>query len=131
MLQTIENRYRDIDISFRKNPKTGDIYELRDIEAVKRAVKLLVLTQFHEIPFHPEIGSAINSSLFDNFTASTKLKIKRSIKDVIYNFEPRARLLEVNISETEDNHGLFVDVYFSIINVPEPIVIQINLERVR
>lgn len=131
MPQSIENRYLDLDISFRKNPKTGDIYELKDIEAVKRSVKLLVMTKFNEIQFHPEIGSSVYFSLFENVGTETQILIERSVREVINNFEPRARLLNVYTFLNPDNNLLEVTIIFYVINVEEPISISINLERVR
>ena len=128
---TIINRYKDLDISFEKNPKTGDLYTLKDIEAVKRSVKLLVLTNIFERPFHPEISSDIYGSLFENIDSGFKIRVTRSIKDVINNFEPRAKLISVNLIESADNNSIGIGIYFSIVNVPNPVSVQINLERVR
>jgi phage baseplate assembly protein W len=128
----ITNRYKDIDISFTRNPITGDIYTLTDIDAVKRAIKLLVLTQFGERLFHPEIGSSVYSSLFENLTVSTKIAISRSISDVINNFEPRASLLNVDIQEDSlDVNNLIVTVSYYIVNTQNPVTLTINLERIR
>lgn len=131
MPQSIQDRYLDLDISFRKNPKTDDIYELKDIEAVKRAVKLLVMTKFNEIQFHPEIGSSLYSSLFENVTFDTKLIIERSIREVINNYEPRARILKVDTNLDPDNNLLEVTITFFVVNIEDPVSITINLERVR
>lgn len=128
---TVINRYKDLDISLEKNPKTGDIYTLKDIEAVKRSVKLLVLTNIFERPFHPEISSDIYASLFENIDAGFKIRLTRSIKDVINNFEPRAKLIDVNLIESADKNTIEIGIYFSIVNVPNPVSVQINLERVR
>ena len=49
MASTIQNRYKDIDLSLTKNPKTKDIYTLTDIDAVKRSVRTLVLTKFSDL----------------------------------------------------------------------------------
>jgi len=35
-----------------------------DIQAVKRSVRNLILTQYYEKPFHPEIGSGVRGALF-------------------------------------------------------------------
>ena len=128
---TVINRYKDLDISLERNPKTGDIYTLKDIEAVKRSVKLLVLTNIFERPFHPEISSDIYASLFENIDAGFKIRLTRSIKDVINNFEPRATLISTNVVPDEDNNSLSIYVYFYVVNVPTPVSVQINLERVR
>ena len=90
-------RYKDIDISLQKNPLTGDIYSITDNDAVKRSVRLLVLTSLGEKLFHPEIGSAVYSSLFENLDASTTLTIQRTIQDALNNWEPRVKLLKVQI----------------------------------
>jgi phage baseplate assembly protein W len=131
MASTIVDRYKDIDISFAKNPKTSDIYSLRDIDAVKRSVKLLILTKFNERAFHPEIGSAVYTSLFENIGPDTVIVIERSIRDVINNFEPRARLIKVDVSETSNPNEITISVFFYVVNIPEPVSIRINLERVR
>jgi phage baseplate assembly protein W len=131
MAQTLTNRYKDLDISFRKNPANNDIFILEDIEAVKRSVKLLVMTNFNERLFHPEIGSGVYSSLFDNFGPETRIMIEKSIKDVIKNYEPRARVIKVDVKEDIRNHHLNITIFFYVINVEDPISIKINLERVR
>lgn len=129
---TVQNRYRDIDISLRKNAGTKDIYTLTDIEAVKRSVKLLVLTNFGEKLFKPQIGSSVYFSLFENLTPITKLEIKRSVQDVINNFEPRAKLIETKVKESEsDPNSIEIEIFFYVINIKEPVSVRVNLERIR
>lgn len=131
MAQTLQNRYKDLDISLIKNPKNGDIYTLSDIEAVKRSVKLLVLTKAFERPFHPEISSRVYSSLFENFGEDSRIIIEASIKDVINNFEPRAKLIKVLVKDKQDDNSLDIFIYFSVANIVDPVSVKINLERVR
>ena len=57
--------YSDLNLNFTKNPATNDVARLTDIEAVKRAVRNLVLTNQFERPFHPEIGSSIRDLLLN------------------------------------------------------------------
>lgn len=131
MAKIITERYKDIDISFRMNPSNRDIFILEDIEAVKRSVKLLIMTRFGERPFHPEIGSGVYSSLFENFGPETRIVIEKSIREVIKNFEPRARLIKVDVREDIRTHHLEITVYFYVINIEDPVSLKINLERVR
>ena len=72
--------YKDFDISFQRNASTGDIYTVTDNDAVKRSVKLLVTTALGEKLFHPEIGSSVYSSLFENLDASTVLQFSDQLK---------------------------------------------------
>jgi phage baseplate assembly protein W len=124
-------RYKDIDLSLRPHPITKDILPLIDADAVKRAVKLLVMTNYNERPFHPERGSNVYFQLFENFTPFTKIQLERAIKEVVSNLEPRASILGVNTSFNESDNSLSVDISFSIINLPDPIRVSFNLERVR
>lgn len=127
----MDTRYRDFDISFRKNPISKDVNALTDIDAVKRSVKLLVLTKFYERRLTPYIGSLIYSQLFENITPLTLLNVKRTIADVINNFEPRADLLDVRVKASPDTNTLTVNIYFSIVNLPDTYTVSLNLERVR
>lgn len=131
MSTTLTNRYKDIDISFIKNPKTKDIYTLNDIDAVKRSVKLLVLTNFSERLFHPEIGSGVYGSLFENIGLDTTTSLQLSIENVINNFEPRARLIDVDVLDTPDRNELTINISFYVVNVEEPVTVKLQLERIR
>ena len=77
--------YSDIDLFF--GPKIGskDISKLTDFTAVKRSVRNLVLTNFYENPFHPEIGSGVRDILFEPMTPLTAHVLTRKIEEVIEN----------------------------------------------
>ena len=42
------NLYSDLNLNFNKNPATKDIAKLKDVEAVKRSVRNLILTNRFE-----------------------------------------------------------------------------------
>ena len=88
-------QYRDLDLFFSRKQGSGDVNKITDIEAVKRSVRNLVLTNFYEKPFHPEIGSGIRDMLFENMSPLTAAVLAKKVEDVIENFEPRARLIGV------------------------------------
>src|ERR1035437_6525993 len=127
----IKPRFKDISLTFRANPVTGDIVTLLDDDAVKASVKNLILTMNYEIPFHPEIGCAVMTSLFDNFSPTTAIIIRRSIIDVLQNFEPRVTVLDVNVQVDPDNYGYNVMIIFRIINRPESVTITVFLQKER
>ena len=76
-------QYRDLDLFFSRKNGTNDIEKITDVEAVKRSVRNLVLTNFYEKPFHPEIGSGIRDMLFENMTPITAVVLARKVEDVI------------------------------------------------
>lgn len=124
-------QFRDIDLSFKVNPFTKDIYLKTDEDAVKTALKHLILTRNFERMFHPEIGTQVHSLLFENFTPAVKIAMERTIEEAIQRFEPRIRLVDLNIEETDSGNDLLVNIVFTLINSDKPITITTLLNRVR
>lgn len=132
MAQTKQIRkYQDLDLSFKINPFTKDIYLKKDEEAVKTALKHLILTKNFERPFHPEIGTQVHSLLFENYTPAVRIAMERSIQDAILKYEPRVNLNNVIIRELEDNNNLEVTIVFSLKNLNRPITLTTLLTRLR
>jgi phage baseplate assembly protein W len=115
-------QYRDLDLFFSRKNGTNDIEKITDIEAVKRSVRNLVLTNFYEKPFHPEIGSGIRDMLFENMTPITAVVLARKVEDVIENFEPRARLIGVRALPNLDRNEYEVTIEFFVVNTPTELV---------
>jgi len=124
-------QFRDIDLDFNRNAVTNDVAVVEDVVAVKRAVKNLIQTNFYERPFHPELGCGIRELLFENFTPMTKIFLQRKIEEVLINYEPRINLQNVAVDDDQDKNRLVVDIYFYVVGVPGPQVVQTFLQRVR
>ena len=90
-----------------------------------------MLTNVGERHFNPDYGSDINKVLFENITPQTISTLKSLIRTSIENFEPRAKILEVSVTPSADEHYLNVNVIFNIINKTEPINLDILLNRIR
>ena len=123
--------FSDLDFNFTLNPVTHDVARRYDEDSVKTALKNLILTGNFERPFHSEIGSPIKRLLFEPATPMLQVMLQRAITDTVNNFEPRAKLIDVNLIESADKNTIEIGIYFSIVNVPNPVSVQINLERVR
>ena len=124
--------YKDLALSFEKNDNTKDVIVKKDIEAVKRSVRNLVLLNHYEKPFHPEIGSGIREMLFELMTPVTAIVLTRKIEDVIKNFEPRARLVGVSAFPDLDRNAYEVKIEFFVVNTPTELVdLTVMLERLR
>jgi phage baseplate assembly protein W len=124
-------KFVDLDLSFKVNPFTKDIYLKTDEEAVKTALKNLIQTRNFERPFHPEIGTQVHSLLFENFSPAVKIAMERTIQQAIESYEPRVRLIDLNIIETDDINTLDVNIVFSLKNSDTPITVTTLLSRVR
>ena len=125
-------QYTDLDLFFSKKATSKDISKVTDIQAVKRSIRNLVLTNHYEKPFHPEIGSGVRGILFEPMTPLTAHILTRKIEDVIINFEPRARLISVKAIPNLDRNEYECTVEFFVVNAPTELVdLTIFLERLR
>jgi len=123
--------YSDLDLDFVMNPSTGDVNILNGVQDIKRAVRNLVLTNFYERKFQSNIGSDVNSLLFDLNTPLTAVYLKDAITGVINNFEPRVSLQNVTVISDPDNYAYNVTLEYIILNRDLPVVSTLFLERIR
>lgn len=123
--------FSDLDLNFTPHPVTGDLVQRFDEQAIKQAVKNLLQIRHYEKPFHSEIGSPLRELLFENITPLTEAMAKRTIIDVISNFEPRVNLIDVTVIASDENNSLYISVVFKIVNTERPITLDFILERTR
>ena len=123
--------YSDLNLNFTKNPATNDVARLTDIEAVKRSVRNLILTNEFERPFHPEIGSSIRGLLFETITPLNAVLLEDRIREVIVNFEPRAELTGIQVIDEIDNNQYRVIINFTVLGSSEGTTITEFLQRLR
>jgi phage baseplate assembly protein W len=123
--------FSDLALSFTAHPVTKQLSRKKNREAVKQSVKSLILTDFYERPFKPDIGCSIRGSLFELFTPATQQIMQNAVKEVIKNYEPRAQIIDVYVEDRPDLNALTVSVAFSVNNDPNPVVLDVILERVR
>ena len=123
--------YSDLNLNFTRNPATGDVARLTDIEAVKRSVRNLILTNQFERPFHPEIGSSIRDLLFETITPLNAVLLEDRIREVIVNFEPRAELTGIQVFDEIDNNQYRVIINFTVLGSSEGVTITEFLQRLR
>ncbi len=123
--------FSDLDFNFTAHPVNKDVSRRYDENAVKQALKNLILTRNFERPFHSEIGSPIRALLFEPATPMLGATLKRAIFDVINNFEPRVELIDVAVNVSADTNEIYVTIEFKIVNTERPITLDLTLERTR
>lgn len=123
--------YRDFDLRFLAHPVTGKLVIKKNSDAVKQAVKNLILTNFYERPYRPNFGSSVRGHLFENYTAFTEESLQYGIKTALENFEPRVELLDIRFGGNPDRNELTISIIFRPINTTENVTLNLNLERVR
>lgn len=123
--------FSDFDLNFIANPATGDIAKKYDENAIKQSIKNLVMTNHYERPFHPEIGSQVTALLFEPYTPMLSSMVQRAIIQTIENFEPRVKLISVDVNMNPDNNTVYVSITFRIINTQVPLTVDFTLQRTR
>lgn len=126
-----DERYSDFLINFDKNPVTGNLARAVNEEAVKSALKNLLLTNRGERFYNSNKGSQIKASLFEPADSVTADIIKTSIEQTIKYQEPRVDLLDVQIFDDEDNNAYRINIFFNLINIPDVIQLDLIVKRAR
>ena len=130
-INRVVRRYTDLNLLFTPHPYSKDVLTKKNIDAVKTSVQNLILTKNYERPFHPEIGSQVNNLIFENMMPSTIAALEKSITDTIDKFEPRAKILKINIIDDSERNAIDIEVLFSLNNVSEPVTVTTTINRVR
>ena len=123
--------YSDLDLDFFMHPTTSDVTRKTGVEAIKRAVRNLIFTNFYDRPFQSYIGSDVRALLFENADPFTAVRLKEAIETCLTNFEPRVSVKNVVVSEDIDGHAYNVRLEYVILNKELPVVQSIFLERIR
>ena len=125
-------QYTDLDLNFARKSSNSDVNKLTDVQAVKRSLRNLILLNYYEKPFHPEIAGGIRQILFENMTPTVSIIIAKQIEQVIANYEPRVRLVAIRAIPDYDKNSYDVNIEFYIVNTPTELVdMSVMLERLR
>lgn len=122
--------YSDINLLFEKKP-SGDVYKKTAGEAVKQAVKNLLLTNIGEKPFSPYFGGGLHDYLFELGDEATALEVENQVRFAIENWEPRAIVRDIQILFSPDSNSLRVKVEFKVTNIEEVITLETTVQRLR
>ena len=123
--------FADIPIEFVSHPQTKDIRPITDIQAVRQAVKILVLTGVTDRPFRPDLGGNVAAYLFENATQITALSIRDEIIRVLDRNEPRISNTGVIVELDHDRNQLFVTITFQIRATQNNTEVSFYLDRIR
>jgi phage baseplate assembly protein W len=130
-IQPIGPIYSDFMTNFNAHPNTGKLITKTDAEAARRSLRNLILTNRGERFYKPNLGSNINSLLFEQPNDVITEQISSLIRECIERYEKRVFLQAVNVSYEEVDSSYNVDVYFSVINNTNTYNLNIKLDRLR
>tara|TARA_Y100000361_G_C11032142_1_gene275394 strand:+ start:118 stop:522 length:405 start_codon:yes stop_codon:yes gene_type:complete len=119
-LQSISQGFKDISMTFARNPLTSDLIALKNTNAITRSVRNIIFTYPGEKPFDPEFGSQVSRMLFENIDPLNAIKIKREIRYSIDRYEPRVLLTNVEVTPNYDGNAFDVLIAYNIIGIDVP-----------
>jgi phage baseplate assembly protein W len=113
------------------HPVVKDVVRYVNEAAINRSIRNLLLTDRGERLYQPNIGSNINKLLFEPMEASTAQLLSKYIEDTIRDYEPRAKVLKVDVTAYDDQNAYAATITYLIINKQDPVNLTITLNRVR
>lgn len=123
--------------SFAKSPVGNQLARVTNEKSVNQSLKNLILTNLGERMFQPNIGSNVYDTLFEpNYKESTGA-LELYIQNTIKNNEPRVNLLQVivrnsyTLGASLGENEIEINIFYNLINNPEPINLSFILKRVR
>lgn len=107
--------YKDISITGRPHPLTGDIVTVTDKAAINQSLKNILLANKYDRPFSSkDIAGNLNAFLFDFSDGITIAEIKSGISIAINNYERRINLSNITIYNANDTYSLEISIFYSI-----------------
>ena len=118
--QRVKRKFKDISMSFEKNPLNDALISLSNTSAIARSIRNIVFTSPGEKFFNPNFGSRISESLFENMDEVSALEIRDEIENSIKNFEPRVNVREVRVVPDFTNNEMNATIVYEIVGIDVP-----------
>lgn len=122
----------DLDAGFTYNPKTRDVASKSDDNAIRGALRNLIMSRNYDKPFEPDFGCQLTNLLFEQIDQFTVSVAERVLYNTITKYEPRVDVLSVELSpnNTDDNE-LFITIIYKNKNTQNISEFTTTFTRVR
>ena len=119
-LERVSQGFKDISMSFQSNPLNNDLIAIKNVNAITRSIRNIVLTTPGEKFFDPDFGSNVSKLLFENVDDITASQIQQEIEFSINNYEPRVKLIDVQVIADNDNASFDTIITYEVIGADVP-----------
>lgn len=123
--------YSDFFVGLDIHPGKKDLARATNEIAIKRSIINLLLTDFDERMYQPNLGANLKYLLFEPADAETLSIMREQIENCLSKFEPRINILSLKLETSANEQQINVALIFSTVNIPKPITINLILNRVR
>ena len=119
-LERVSRGFKDLSMTFQSNPLNGDLIAIKNVNAITRSIRNIVLTIPGEKFFDTDFGSNVSNLLFENVDDITASQIQEEIEFSINNYEPRVKLLDVQVIADNDNASFDTIITYEVIGADVP-----------
>lgn len=123
--------FSDFVTGFDLTPFGNQLGRVTNEQSVNQSLRNLIKTSLGERLFQPMVGSDVYNMLFENDVSENIDLIELFIKNTIENNEPRVFLSGIEVKTSTNEYSIEINIYYSLINNPEPITLTVLLKRVR
>ena len=129
----ISNRpnYTDLPFFLSKNAFTGDLNTVKDLSAIRQALKNLVMSDNGERPFNYDFGCGFYKTIFENYTMELMMDIQQKVSSNIRMFEQRVIINNIRVVDAPKENAINVYIDFGLPDVNIEDTISIALTRTR
>ena len=119
-LERVSQGFKDISMSFQSNPLNNDLIAIKNVNAITRSIRNIVLTTPGEKFFDPDFGSNVTRLLFENVDDITASQIQEEIEFSINNYEPRVKLLSIKVNPDFDSNAFDTIITYEVVGADVP-----------
>ena len=109
-----QQSFKDLKITMKPHPITGDLLVTKDDASVKQSVVNLILTTPGERFFDDELGCGISELLFEPLDFGTAGLIEDQIRTTLRKYESRVTLTDLSVDPNFDDNAFDVEIEFTI-----------------
>lgn len=121
--------YLDLNTQFKSHPGTKDVLKKIDAEAVKSAIRNIIIGNPFEVPFDPNFGCQIEGLLFEQQSPTLNAITKRNIQLKLAEYEPRCTVEDITITSHEND--LDIEIKYYVTGIIEVQTLNFTLQRRR
>ena len=114
-LQRVSQGFKDLSMTFKRNPLNRDLIVLKNENAIARSIRNIVFTLPGEKFFNAQFGSPIRDTLFNLVDDATASVVADTIKNTIQLYETRVSNVSVEVDSRPDLNAFGVTIFYDII----------------
>lgn len=109
--------YSDIHSEFTKDTNTKDLQKVTNLDAIKNALRNILRTKKLERRMIPTFGASLEQVLFEPIDETTAKMIGSILYDELLMWEPRIKLINIEVIARPDDLQYKINIEYEIISV--------------